>query len=112
MDSERELLELAAKAASIELVGFEESGTHFAALLAPSGYVRWNPLRDDGDAFRLAIRLGFDISAGKGWLGCKNGNPTVVLKNSKIEESKEGDLYAAMRRVVVRAAAKLGSEMP
>ncbi len=107
MDSDRELLELAAKAAGIELVGFEESGTHFAALVAPSGYVRWNPLSDDGDAFRLMVKLWMDFTI--------SGRASAVTQIHGMRPHAaycNGDSNAASRRAIVRAAAELGREMP
>ena len=55
--TDRELLELAAKAAGYEY--------H-----SPAGYIvvdgipgNWNPLEDDGDALRLAVKLGITLIA-------------------------------------------------
>lgn len=71
--SDRELLELAAKAAEIGPLDFdyptrESNGMYFGPRLpTPSGvimamtYRYWNPLEDDGDAFRLALKLRIQI---------------------------------------------------
>lgn len=53
----------------------------------------WNPLTDDGDALRLAVKLHLLESS---WLG---------------DMSKEADPYAATRRAIVRAAAEIGESM-
>ena len=55
--TDRELLELAAKAYGVE-VEFDADGVcwkHWPSF-------KWNPLEDDGDALRLAVRLGFTLS--------------------------------------------------
>ena len=92
---DRELLEMAAKAAGIECV-------------TPTmiDHDQWNPLTDDGDALRLAVKL--DISL----LGDFPGNIVVVAFDARrIIEKYDGDQYAATRRAIVRAAAAIGSAM-
>lgn len=55
--TDRELIEAAAKAAGIELHVWGTKGDeNFAAMNWPNT-PRWNPLRDDGDALRLAVKL-------------------------------------------------------
>lgn len=77
--NDRELLELAAKGAE-----------NFADMDAkPDG--RWNPLADDGDAFRLAVLLGIQ-----------------VFSPDYPEYHGSGDACAAVRRAIVEAAARLG----
>ena len=49
-----ELLELAAKAAGIDFIGWDAFRDDFAAYDAKTDVnFRWNPLTDDGDALRL-----------------------------------------------------------
>lgn len=102
--SDRELLELAAKAAGIEPLGkaFEMNGD-FAGFCMPARKV-WNPLTDDGDALRLAVKLGFviDTSGDKTFCG--------TVHYDAIEHHKD-DPYAATRRAIVRAAAEIGRGM-
>src|SRR3546814_5496903 len=50
---DRELLELAARATGFEIEDDENRGL---VVLSDCG-VEWNPLTDDGDALRLAVRL-------------------------------------------------------
>ena len=95
--TDRELLELAAKAAGIEIkhwIGSEP--------FSPD----WNPLTDDGDALRLAVKLKLDVLT-----DCLDG---VCISSAQLEEQCEpdlGDPYAATRRAIVRAAAEIGKEM-
>ena len=60
--SDRELLEKAAKAAELPECGW--MGPAFM-YVKDNTFTGWNPLTDDGDAFRLAAKLGFDLKFGK-----------------------------------------------
>lgn len=51
--TDRELLELAAKASGEWPESWHNSEAYFTGVLS-----RWNPLEDDGDAFRLMVALG------------------------------------------------------
>ena len=99
-----ELLELAAKAAGIEF-GDKRSQPSIPALyLGPSGGW-WNPLTDDGDALRLAVKLGLAVS-----VEYQVGS-TVVLWGppmGSVREPHDGDANAATRRAIVMAAAEVG----
>jgi hypothetical protein len=100
--SDRELLELAAKAAGIELTGADR-----AAWLNQSSY-GWNPRDDDGDALRLAVKLEIGVEWGPGTVDVSwGGAPTKFLC-----EDSETDPYAATRRAIFRAAAEIGRNMP
>jgi len=103
--SDRELLELAAKAAGIE-IKYNYIGTQDARCA-------WYPLTDDGDALRLAVKLGLDLELH----GCNSTHPYAVAfdcnRNIGEEEQPDnGDPYAATRRAIVRAAAEIGRSMP
>ena len=99
--SDRELLELAAKAAGVgPLSWIEPDGTKIVT------NVRWNPLTDDGDALRLAVKLRMRVSAGQvDWVGNE-----YVGEFSTLEEVAS-DPLAATRRAIVRAAAEIGKGM-
>ena len=101
-----ELLELAAKAA-----GFKTSDTFswrgIALMDGPSNF--WNPLTDDGDALRLAVKLGICI-------GPNFDNNMSVADGGEFSqyhcvEFFGSDKYAATRRAIVRAAAEIGKAM-
>lgn len=103
--TDRELLELAAKAAGIELVWskFSNVPTLFKGL---SSDEVWNPLTDDGDALRLAVKLNlsadfFDDAIFVGYTPNDNQCDQVI-------ESVGDDPYTATRRAIVRAAAEIG----
>lgn len=120
---DRELLELAAKAAGMNVlvvpwpnesgwffcVQHERPALHYRDLTSryPTHAV-WAPLTDDGDALRLAVKLRMRVHAtdygtsariGEGdWHGC--------------ESHLYGGIEAATRRAIVRAAAELARSTP
>lgn len=112
--NDKELLELAAKAAGIEHEGWVEyyddgrGGTGPGLLTWPptTGVYVWNPLTDDGDALRLAVILGLTISVSIPLDGVMVGTPTEAA-----EEQLGNDPYAATRRAIVRAASLIGGKL-
>lgn len=105
---DKELLELAAKAAGYELHIWGTPGMENVARMDAKPSVRWNPLTDDGDALRLAVKLGLQIVTGG----------TVVVQAIQYgteaygEALRGDDPYAATRRAIVRAAAEIGKSLP
>jgi hypothetical protein len=104
MNTDRELLELAAKAAGIALHLPTENG----AWLENEVGVRWNPLTDDGDALRLAVKLGIVIDTSDGEASVQYIVGSIARP---INEYEVKDLQAATRRAIVRAAAEIGRSM-
>lgn len=120
MRTDRELLELAAKAAG--------NGAQWDCpergmiVLAPSGadVITWNPLTDDGDALRLAVKLGIAIihddaaAVRVGWFA--NQQCPITMDSSGPWFWKEwlrdsgDDPNAATRLAIVRAAAAIGEQ--
>lgn len=102
MSDNKTLLELAAKAAGVILEYADDEG------LKPydsKTNVDWNPLTDDGDALRLAVKLGLHITVWPDAIGIgTNGKGYEELKWTD-------DPYAATRRAIVRAAAAIGESM-
>lgn len=106
---DRELLELAAKAAGEKFIPWREAYKQFR-----QGIINhhWNPLDDDGDALRLAVKLEImvgsshkdDASTADWW--SKDGVEYLGL-----DEPHNSDPYAATRRAIVRAAAEIGKGM-
>ena len=64
----------------------------------------FNPLTDDGDALRLAVKLGLVIN-------CRHVQALVETTNDKFWEPQDNDPYAATRRAIVRAAAEIGETL-
>lgn len=112
----RELLELAAKAAGMGDWVWDEQFLcmklpHTAYTLAHTQKY-WNPLVDDGDALRLAVKLGFAIRVLEKCVFVES-DPETLLAFSEISQLEmfSGDPYAATRRAIVRAAAEIGRGM-
>lgn len=107
--TDRELLELAAKAAEYHVDGFAcksivNMDDDLALLIRNNlgGNSIWNPLRSDGDALRMAVKLRLHVSVFADAIGI--GTPTRCYEESKWTD----DPYAATRRAIVRAAAEIG----
>ena len=111
--TDRELLELAAKAAGINFdpeltcvhgVGWEGEDD--------DGWFQefWNPITDDGDALRLAVKLKLDVLLFNGGENtvCESNN---ILDDIVASECWGNDPYAATRRAITRAAAEIGKGM-
>jgi len=119
--TDRELLELAAFAAGIKVptkddylyAYIDDRGIHRDISCGGDGtrMSHWNPLTDDGDALRLAVKLGIGLThEGQGPSGI------VIVWASKSATSDMHvewgtDPYAAARRAIVRAAAQIGRGM-
>lgn len=104
MSEDRELLELAAKAA-----GHDRTRTciddWFWILNEDDDWHPWNPLTDDGDALRLAVKLGLTVE-----ILNKRLEPHTKV-NGRYEEEHRNDPNRATRRAIVRAAAEIGRTM-
>lgn len=104
---DRELLELAAKAAGI--AGFwVDAGLNTGSNAVP---VIWNPFTDDGDALRLAVKLQLQITPGT--YNKDEFSALNLARNAEVHEhwSVLQDEFAATRRATVRAAAHIGKSM-
>ena len=100
--TDRELLELAAKAAALPGTWVDGFGYRVDC---DEPYF-WTPLTDDGDALRLAVTLGIGMIHHKGW-----GQVFHPALGDRRDFYYEGDPYAATRCAVVRAAAEIGRAM-
>ena len=113
MKTDRELLILAAKAAGLHFhghrIGLDYQNCYVSETGSTDGWFVWSPLTDDGDALRLAAKLGIGIdhASRRSWAWRSWGNPTVLAH----EERHDGDPYVATRRAIVRAAAALGDQL-
>jgi hypothetical protein len=104
--SDRELIELAAKAAGLHDLGEwrEAEGCWYYPFRSPLTNMHlWNPLTDDGDALRLAVKLNLDVrnDSEACFVGRYMDEPTIC-------EVVKSDSCAATRRAIVRAAAAIG----
>lgn len=100
--TDRELLELAARAAGVDW--FDEPAAKSGRGLHLKSGPFWNPLEDDGDALRLAVKLGMDVCFGSNYVIVRGSVQMPTVNNAD-------DPYAATRRAIVRAAAEIGRAM-
>lgn len=120
VESDRELLDLAAKAAGI--TGFSGEDCHGAYFCTPANHdihrsvptiYRW--LADDGDALRLAVTLELGVVCKRRSDPYEKNRSVVTdpyrVNQLRIVEAHKGDPAAATRRAIVRAAAEIGRGM-
>jgi len=95
--NDRELLKFAAKAAGYQIARWEDD---WSAVLLVGERNSWNPLTDDGDALRLAVKLRMQVS--------------VTIESCRAEtlprlgvRVTDKDEMLATRRAIVRAAAEI-----
>lgn len=115
--TDSEMLELAAKAAGMEVWfprmngGKNADGTRI--ILTPchttvnGQTVEWNPLVDDGQALRLAVSLVIDLGFGTDGFG---DFVCAITESEPTYSDNNVDKFAATRRAIVRAAADIGKK--
>ena len=110
--TDKELLELAAKAAGMDRAGlFYDERMN---VLWDGEQLWFEPLTDDGDALRLAVKLGMDVCVDSDDDGESSTFVAFLVDGShpkSVTEQHETDPYAATRRAIVRAAAEIGRSM-
>lgn len=119
MDTDRELLEWAAKAAGYK-VKWVDGATPFnytgflkedPQLTHYNGFpvqLHWNPNTNDGDALRLAVKLGIGVLYSD-FTGEAEARWNRGAK--RLTEYGSDEPYAATRRAIVRAAAEIGKAL-
>jgi len=116
--SDRELLEMAALAAGIDALDYRRGSDAYYYDDPKTGREEWNPLANDGQALRLAVKLGIQIIPYPIYSEPKH---TALAQKKGVLDDKDDDvrdiaaleLYgvdpdAATRRAIVRAAAAIG----
>ena len=91
--TDREYLELAAKAAGIDIEWQPCGWAH-----DNNTGCEWNPLTNDADALRLAVKLHLPVEA-------------MIAFVAEREPDWHKDPYAATRRAITRAAAEMGKSV-
>ena len=123
MKTDRELLELAARAAGIRHIDYTNTdydGRYGLVTCNVYGYhgPEFDPLNNDGDALRLSVKLGLCITQYPIYAEPKH---SVLVKRPQLRDDErerieeiavyDSDPYAATRRTIVRAAAAIGEGM-
>lgn len=117
MSADRDLLELAAKAAGYDVIWNEHWQCYQHRNPAPdkNGSMRhpWTPDSDDGDALRLAVALRIDVMFhGLDGLTAQSIRRIPDCAGDGAEfDSGDGDDCNATRYAIVRAAAEIGRAM-
>ena len=120
--TDRELLELAAKAAGMKVIwssdwilrnctGMDRSANIFSA-------PEWRPLTDDGDALRLAVELWLTVAVRHNECevfedggDCLTSEP-IFTASAFVKPEQATNPAEATRRAIVCAAAEIGKGMP
>lgn len=107
--NDRELLELAAKAAGMAPI--YDANDCFVCWVGECDTGHWwDPLTDDGDALRLAVRLHMSVDTFVG--GCEVGYDDMRGGQGYLrqDDGPDGDIddFEVTRRAIVRAAAEMG----
>lgn len=108
--TDKELLEMAAKAAGLVVVDRSHPVSLYIQSDGCHGGVRWNPLTDDGDALRLAADLRLKVLPGR----LPGDGCTVESQRQGIAgcTTFRDDKREQMRRAIVHVAAEIGKAMP
>lgn len=100
--SDKEMLELAAKAAGYRI---DSDFDRLDVRQASGAPAPWRPLDDDGDALRLAVKLHMQVSITTE--SCRA--ETLPVLGVRVNDKDE---MAATRRAIVKAAAAIGETLP
>lgn len=120
--TDKQLLELAAKAANIIIDGFgyadfyssrEGEVAHIHYIGDGRKFSEWNPLTDDGDALRLAVKLGMTVYVDTHPSGCEctEVNSVTYPSGGHAVVNHEACPASATRRAIVICAAEIGKGM-
>ena len=119
MKTDRELLELAEKAAGLNVKGeWVDGDDKFTHLNIGKKFtnerMKWNPLTDDGDALRLAVKLRLSIIQEEEFILGEYLQPVEVMSEERADGSRictmqslDDDHMAATRRAITDAAAQI-----
>jgi len=99
-----ELLEMAALAAQDSNI--RKAGDVFIVAGIGGCVTYWNPLTDDGDALRLAVKLNMHIH-----IDFDTSRKKVCAYHQSAEAEENGESLSSTRRAIVRAAAEIGRAM-
>lgn len=106
-----ELLKCAANAISLEYIECGRLDGSGDLIDRENGQI-WNPLTNDGDALRLAVKLELDILNSCISVRAIHRNKDMGASIRCRGNAPQIEPYAATRRAIVRAAAEIGKELP
>lgn len=113
--NDRQLVEFAARAAGLAVTWEPVHNCFWVAFGQGEEARPWNPLDDDGEAFRLAVLL--DIHHGRARAPYENGcwarwDGSSEVYREALDTLDSRKICAAARRAIVRAAAARFARMP
>jgi len=119
MSTDRELLELAMKAyADPNIIkGIYPDFTRWIGRNEDLGcdvFVNWNPLTDDGDALRLAVKLNLIVASSSEFSESSSTLSDEKFNFPSLAQelwANNIDKFSATRRAIVRAAAAIGEKL-
>lgn len=106
MSTDVELLMAAAKAAGIDAEWYHGCGDALHLTAPDATAIYWNPLRDDGQAFRLANALHLNVYHAELAVVVKYKQYSWEWMGEGVNEDY-GDRNTSARRAIVRAAAAM-----
>lgn len=117
--TDRELLELAAIAigervvlSEAEMHGCTDESTIYTGAMLYGVQDVWNPLADDGDALRLAVKLGVIVGCYENYSSLDLLSPYAHIETVIVWHSSVGNCqYGSTRRAIVLAAAEIGKKI-
>ncbi len=113
MMTDRELLQLAAKAAGIVgtwATGRQTYGDADIEGIDTGARFLWNPLVSDGDALRLAVKLRIQVTPAERKCVASWWVRSKLIHTHYVIEETDGCELAAVRRAIVRGAAEIGEQ--
>jgi len=112
--NERELLQLAAKSANIDLVYQNNRPGRYKAIGDDKLWMPWAPHQDGNDAMHLVALHGMQINSGK--ITCRIGTSGRVLQASyphnPLGDTDPEQMVLAMCMAITELAADIGYHMP
>ncbi|WP_336972488.1 hypothetical protein [Alcaligenes sp. PF14] len=106
--TEQEMLMFAAKAVGIELRFSKEWHNPGQPTYGPLAQpIRWNPLADDGEALRLAVKLRLTIKVADHEIEVFDEWGTCIVTMGMLSSE---DYVASTRFAIVKAVAEIGKE--
>ncbi|ROM84164.1 hypothetical protein BK655_12510 [Pseudomonas brassicacearum] len=107
--NDQQLLERAAKAAGMD-PPFDKHGIFSAWVGTAENGHWWDPLNDDGDALRLAVKLHMHVLIHADWVEVLIDGIQIYSTDSCY--STDGCMRETTRRAIVRAAAEIDKATP
>lgn len=108
---DKEMLELAAKAADVPIDPVFGPGEWHRPVRGNKVFSEWNPLTDDGEALRLAVKMEMQVDQqGHMQRAVAMWKSSGFIRYASVDFN--GDRCAATRRAITLAAAEIGKAMP